>query len=150
PALAGLAELPRRGEQLGERRAGPRHRLAVEVVQLRLVVEGVHVRRRPFHAQEDDVPGPSREARRPGGQRVVLLGGPGREAGEGEVAEAHRGTLQGGTARERICDRVHGLISSHGAQPVGLADLTLTGVRTPRWRTAPGTAPPTSSGATVS
>ena len=46
----------------------PRHRLAVEVLELRLVVEGVHVRRRPFHAQEDDVLGPRAGSAAPSGR----------------------------------------------------------------------------------
>src|SRR5207237_10553712 len=113
-ALAALVELPRRGEQLGEGRARAGHRLAVEVLELRLVVEGVHVGRRPFHAQEDDVLGAGREVRRAGGQGVVLvllLRGPGRGAGEGEVAEARGGALQSGAGRDAATGRVRRITS---------------------------------------
>ena len=67
-------------------------RLAVVGGELRLVVEGVDVRRAALHAQEDHALRPRREVRplrRAAG--FVLLAPAQVQAGEGEVAEPGRG-----------------------------------------------------------
>ena len=100
-ALAVLAETPRRAQQLGRWARGPADRLAVVGGQLRLVVEGIDVRRPALHAQEDDALRPRREVRLLRRQRDrALLRRPGREAGEGEVAEAGGGRFQRGATRK--------------------------------------------------
>ena len=77
--------------------------LAVEVVELRLVVEGVDVRRAAVHEEEDDALGLGRQRRRLRrervGELVVRLGGRGlveeaglrEQAGQGDAGEAGAG-----------------------------------------------------------
>ena len=107
-ALAVLVELPGRRQQVAGRRElelrlGERQRLAVHLGELRLGVEGIDVRDAAVHEQEDDAPGPGREVRRPGGQRVgtarrfalagTALGG--EQAEEGHMAKAAGDAAQG-------------------------------------------------------
>ncbi len=103
-ALAVLAELPGRAQQLRAVQPADRRGLAGVGRQLRLVVERVDVRRRPVHAQEDHPLRPGREVRRPGRQRRALAGAIGgrgerRQPGEGDVAEPGGDGLQERPAR---------------------------------------------------
>jgi hypothetical protein len=90
---AAPAELPARRQQgrAAPATGGRRRRLAGVGDEFRLVVERIHVRRPPLHAEEDHVLGAGGEVRRPGGQRAGdrlprrRLGG---ERREGEEAEA--------------------------------------------------------------
>ena len=56
-ALAVLLEFPGRSEQLGGGGLSLADRFAGVARELRLVVEGIDVRRATFHAEEDDPPG---------------------------------------------------------------------------------------------
>src|SRR6185312_12678873 len=65
--------------------------LAVELLQRRLVIEQIELRRRAHHVQEDHALGPRRVV----GRRAAFFA---EEAAQGERAEAHRGALQDGAA----------------------------------------------------
>ena len=101
PALPVLLEVPRRREK---RRAGGR-RTAVVLFELRLVVEGIDVRRTSSHAKKNDALRPRCEVRRMRCQCGSFSSGGLlriRQSGKREVAETGRRLLEQITARERI------------------------------------------------
>src|SRR5207253_6084245 len=108
-------EFPRRAEELGLRGdAAFAKGLAVVGRELRLVIERIDVRRRPFHAQEDHALGAGRNVRRLRRERVILLGGPGRKPRERQIPETGRRGLEKEPARRLRILGMHGC-DSHGS-----------------------------------
>ncbi len=88
-----------------------RARLAVVLVQVRLGVERVDVRRPAVHEQEDDALGPRREVRRLGRQRVAIVGQRWRGGEQAGVAQ-HAGQAHGA---EPAADAGEDVAASDGA-----------------------------------
>ncbi len=106
PTLPVLRKFPARAEQLG---AGDAARLVGIGVQLRLVIESIHVRRRAAHAEKDDAFRPRGEMRgldgeRAGRRRRRPVG----ERTEGQPAEPAGERAQCVAAGEEMVGRVHG------------------------------------------
>ena len=98
--LAVAGELELRGRQ----RAAAGADAGVVVLQPRLVLEGVELRHRSFHEDEDDALGLRREVRllRQEGAGGACPGLLSEQPGEGDVAEAGTGALEDLTATERV------------------------------------------------
>ena len=120
PGLAVLRELELRPGQ----RPAPGADLAVVLLELRLVVERVHLGHRPVHEQEDDPLGLHREVRRPRRQRARgrqvrragLRRGLAEQPGQGQHAEAGPGVAQDLPPREAVDDGEFGE-SGHDIDP---------------------------------